>query len=81
MLLRACLLLETSFLPHGSQLLQYGHAYQLNDHTNVKMDACMPVLRNGAKMETVAPQNDHAMEWNVNFLLTATVCLATSSVR
>ena len=58
----------------NGQLLQYGHAYQLNDRTNVKtMDARMRVLRNGAKMETFAPQNDRATERDVNFLLTATV--------
>ena len=58
----------------NGQLLQYGHTYQLNDHTNVKtMDARTRVLRNGAKTETFAPQNDRATERNVNFLLTATV--------
>ena len=33
----------------------------------------MHVLRNGMKTEMVAPQNDRAMEQNMNFLLTATV--------
>ena len=37
------------------------------------MDAHTLVLWNGAKTETFAPQNDHAMERNINFLLTATV--------
>ena len=37
------------------------------------MDACTHVLRNGAKTETFAPQNDRTTEWNVNFLLTAAV--------
>ena len=37
------------------------------------MDARTRVLWNGAKTETFAPQNDRAMERNVNFLLTATV--------
>ena len=41
------------------------------------MDARMCVLRNGAKTEIIAPQNDRAMEWNVNFLLTATICIYT----
>ena len=58
----------------NGQLLQYGHAYQLNNRTNVKtMDMRTRVLRNDAKTETFAPQNDRATEWNVNFLLTATV--------
>ena len=49
----------------NSQLLQYGHAYQLNDRTNVKtMDARTLVLCNSVKTETVAPQNDRATEWN-----------------
>ena len=44
--LRVCLLLECSFLPCSSQLLQYGHAYQLKDHTNVKMtDVRMYILQ------------------------------------
>ena len=65
----------------NSQLLQYGHAYQLNDRTNVKtMDARTRVLWNGAKTETFAPQNDRAMERNVNFLLTATVTVSTRSL-
>ena len=34
----------------------------------------MRVLRNGTKMEMVAPQNNHAVEQNVNFVLTAIVC-------
>ena len=60
----------------NSQLLQYGHAYQLNDHTNMKMmDVHTRVLWNSAKMETFAPQNDRATERNINFLLTATVAL------
>ena len=33
----------------------------------------MHVLRSGAKTETFAPQNDRAMERNINFLLTAAV--------
>ena len=33
----------------------------------------MRVLSNGAKMETVATQNNRPMEWNVNFLLTTTI--------
>lgn len=33
----------------------------------------MRIPRNGVKMETIAPRNDHATEWNINFLLTATV--------
>ena len=50
--------------------------YQLNDHVNVKtMDARMCVLSNGAKTEMIAPQNDRAMERNVNFLLTATIIM------
>ena len=58
----------------NSRLLQYSHTYQLNDRTNIKtMDVRRHVLRNDAKMETFAPQNDHAMERNINFLLTATV--------
>ena len=58
----------------NGQLLQYGHAYQLNDRTNVKtMDTGMRILRNGVKTDTFTPQNDCATEQNVNFLLTATV--------
>ena len=57
----------------NGQLLPYGHAYQLNNRTNVKtMDARMRILRNGAKTETFAPQNDRA-ERNVIFLLSTTV--------
>ena len=49
----------------NGQLLQYGHAYQLNDRTNTKtMDARMRVLRNGAITETFAPRNDRATERN-----------------
>ena len=34
----------------SNQLLQYGHAYQLNNRANIKtMDARVHVLRNGAK--------------------------------
>ena len=45
---------------------------------NVKMmDArtCVPspVPRNGVKTETFSPQNDHAVELNITFLLTAAV--------
>ena len=65
----------------NSQLLQYGHAYQLNDRTNVKtMDACVHVLYKGAKMKTVTPQNDRPTERNINFLLTATVYTCTVHV-
>lgn len=35
----------------------------------------MRVLRNNAKTETVATQNDCAMEQNINFFLTTTVCV------
>ena len=35
----------------------------------------MCVLRNGAKTEMIAPQNNRAMERNINFLLTATTCV------
>ena len=31
------------------------------------MDTRMCVLHNSAKTEMVAPQNDHATEWSVNF--------------
>ena len=48
--------------------------YQLNNCTYVEMmEACTRIPRNGVKMETIAPRNDHATEWNINFLLTATV--------
>ena len=62
MLLRAYLLQVFHMAIENGQLLKYGHAYQLNDHMNVKiMDTRVRVLRNGTKMETVAPQNDHPM--------------------
>ena len=43
-----------------------------------KNDGCThmrtsPVPRNGVKTETFSPQNDHAMELNITFLLTAAV--------
>ena len=58
----------------NGQLLQYGHAYQIKQsHERKTMDARMRVLQNGAKTKTFAPQNDHAMERNINFLLTTTV--------
>lgn len=37
------------------------------------MEACTRIPWNGVKMETIAPRNDHATEWNINFLLTTTV--------
>ncbi len=78
MLLHGSRLLKSSFLPRSTengQLLQYGHAYQLSVRANVKtMYARAGVLRNGAKTETLSPQNDRAMKRNVNFLLAATVC-------
>ena len=51
----------------NSQLLQYGHAYQLNNRANVKMDARVRVLRISVKMETVTSQNHCATEQKVNF--------------
>ena len=85
MLLHAYLLLESSNLPaaiKNGQLLQYGHAYQLNDRANVKtMDARAPVLHNGTKTEMVAPQNDRPTEWSVNFLLTTTVQCTCSTCK
>ena len=39
----------------------------------------MCVLQNCVKTETVAPQNDRATDWNVNFLLTATVMYSITS--
>ena len=52
----------------NGQLLQYGHAYQLNDRVNVKMmDAHVRVLRNSVKTETVISQNHRATEQKVNF--------------
>ena len=74
MLLHAYLLLKAPRGIENGQLLQYGQAYQLNYRMNVKMMAVrMCVLRNSAKTETFAPQNNRAMERNVNFLLIATV--------
>ena len=59
----------------NSQLLQYSHAYQLKDCTNVKMmDACTHILLATSERyetEMVASQNNHATEWNINILLTA----------
>ena len=57
----------------NSQLLQYSHAYQLKDCTNVKMmDACTRIATSERyKTETVASQNNHATERNINILLTA----------
>ena len=47
----------------NSQLLQYGHAYQLNDHMNIEtMDARVRVLRNSVKAEMIAPQNNRPTE-------------------
>jgi hypothetical protein len=70
-------LLKSSFLPRGtenSQLLQYGHAYQLSLRANVKtMYARARVLQNGVKTETLSPQNDRGTKRNVNFLLATTV--------
>ena len=44
------------------------------NRANVKLiDMCVRILRNGVRMETVAPQNDHATEQNINFLLQATL--------
>ena len=61
----------------NGQLLQYGHAYQLNDRMNVKTtDMRMHVLRNRVKRETVAPQNDRATEQNVNFIKLTSSLLA-----
>ena len=48
----------------NSQLLQYGHAYQLNDRVNVKMDACVRILRNSVKTETVVAMNAEPHEEN-----------------
>ena len=44
----------------------------------MRVRAYSPVPRNGVKTETFSPQNDHAMELNVNFLLTATVGMSPS---
>ena len=64
----ASLKLESSMWQSRSQLYHYSHSYQLNNHVNVKtMDTYMCTFCNGAKTETVAPQDDRAMEWNVNF--------------
>ena len=59
------------------QLLLYGHTYQLNSRTNIKMmDARTCVLWNGAKMKTFAPQNNRAMKQNVNFINHCCKCWA-----
>ena len=34
----------------------------------------MHTLRNGAKMETIEPQKDRAMEWSINFEKINTPC-------
>ena len=59
------------------QLLLYGHTYQLNDRTDIKMmDARTCILWNSAKTETFAPQNDHAMKQSVNFINRCCKCWA-----
>ena len=57
--------LKLDFSIQNSQSEQYGLAHQLNDGMNGEtMD--MHTLRNGAKMETIEPQKDCAMEWSIN---------------
>jgi hypothetical protein len=80
-LLRGSRLLKSLFLPRGienGQLLQYSHAYQLSGRANMEtMDARARVLWNGAKTETLSPRNNRTTERNVNFLLAATVDVAS----
>ena len=67
-LLCACLLLKSSFLPHDNweqSIITIWSRLPINDRTNVKtMDARTLVLCNSVKTETVAPQNNRATEWN-----------------
>ena len=63
------LLLTTSqklFFPHSIKSSQlYCHTYQLNNCKNEKRWMCL--LQNSMKMETFAPQNNHATEQNKKF--------------